>query len=252
MSNGSAALPLALGASGGLLLWYFLYGGKHAPAPASAASNANQAAATPPAAPAPPAPPVVCMLRLDREGLTADGVRVGISEAVKRCMRASRTDLTVTADASATVYTDLMAALGFAGILPQTHQAAGGPRNARAAAARAVADVDLPTFASTIRSLAEQIEPDPTPAGLARGRFGERKVFIAALRRALRGTDYARLSRAAIDELLLRAHREQLLVLARADLVAVMDSSEVRDSEIKHPAGAEFHFVVNERGGGGQ
>lgn len=252
MSNGSTALPLAIGAGGGLLFWYFLRSGKHAPAHAPAASNANQAAATAPAASAAPIVPAVCMLRLDRDGLTADGVRVGISEAVRRCRLAARTDLTVTADASATVYTDLMAALGFAGILPQTHQVAGAPRNARSRDARPAADVDLPTFASTVRALADEIEPDPTPAGLARGRFGERKVFIAAIRRALRGTDYASLPRAAVDALLLRAHREGLLDLSRADLVAVMDPSEVRDSMVKHPVGAEFHFVINERDGGRQ
>jgi hypothetical protein len=42
---------------------------------------------------------------------------------------------------------------------------------------------------------------------------------------------------------LLRAHRERLLVLARADLVAAMDPDEVRDSVIVTD-GARFHFVV--------
>jgi hypothetical protein len=38
--------------------------------------------------------------------------------------------------------------------------------------------------------------------------------------------------------------------LTRADLVAAMDTDEVRDSEIVVPnAGATFHFVVAERGG---
>jgi len=252
MSNGNAALPLALGAGGGFLLWHFLRDRKHvARAPAPSASNANQAPSVPagaqPTAPAANSPaPAVCMLRLDKLGLTADGARVGIAEAVSRCKLTGRADVTVAEDAAAATYAGLMAALGSAGVLAHAHRNGGWPRNARA---RAVADVDLATFARTVRSLADQIEPDPTPSGHARGRFGERKVFIAAIRRALRTTDYARLSRAAIDELLLRAHRKELLDLARADLVSAMDPDEVRDSEIQHPMGACFHFVINERDG---
>jgi hypothetical protein len=259
MSNGNSALPLALGAGGGFLLWYFLRDGKHlAHASAPSVSNANQrpsapagaqptaAAASSPAAPSPA--PAACMLRLDKLGLTADGARVGIAEAVNRCKLAGRADVTVTEDAAATTYADLMAALGSAGVLAHSHRNGGSRRNARARA-RAVADIDLATFARTVRSLADQIEPDPTPSGHARGRFGARKVFIAAIRRALRATDYARLSRAAIDELLLRAHRKELLELARADLVSAMDPDEVCDSEVKHPLGAQFHFVINERDG---
>ena len=257
MSNGTAALPLALGASGGLLLWYLLRDGKQvAHAPARAASNTNQPPAAPaaPAAPATPptasaapasAPAAACMLRLDRQGLTADGVRVGVADAVQRCKLAGRADVTVTEEAAATVYADLMAALGSAGVLATVHRNGSRRRNARA-----VADVDLPTFARTVHALADQIEPDPTPSGHARGRFGQRKVFIAAIRRALVKTDYADLSRAEIDELLLRTHRDRLLQFARADLVAAMDYAEVRDSELKHPAGAEFHFIINERDGG--
>jgi hypothetical protein len=252
MSNGNAVLPLALGAGGGFLLWYFLRDDKHvAHAPTRSVSNANQVPSAPagaqPTAPAASSPaPAVCMLRLDKLGLTADGARVGIAEAVNRCKLAGRADVTVTEDAPATAYADLMAALGNAGVLAHAHRNGGSRRNARA---RAVADVDLATFARTVRSLADQIEPDPTPSGHARGRFGARKVFIAAIRRALRATDYARLSRAAIDELLLRAHRKGLLELARADLVSAMDPDEVCDSEVKHPLGAQFHFVINERNG---
>jgi hypothetical protein len=93
--------------------------------------------------------------------------------------------------------------------------------------------------------LAGEVEPDPNPEGLARGRYGDRKVFLAAIRRALRESQYGKLSRAAIDELLFRAHRERLLQLARADFVAAMDLTEVRESELRVD-GATFHFVVIE------
>jgi hypothetical protein len=125
-------------------------------------------------------------------------------------------------------------------------QPAARARNAHKTSPRTVADVDLPSFALMVEALAGDVEPDPDPDGLARGRFGER-IFIAAIRRALRATKYANLSRAAVNELLLRAHQEQLLQLARADLVAAMDPDEVRDSELRAD-GATFHFVVVDPG----
>jgi hypothetical protein len=252
MANTSSALALALGAGGGLALWYLLRDNTKNPAPGAAAPVAAAAPAAPaPSAPARQAAPAesspvqrACTVRLDASGLTVDGARVGIAEALQRCKLAGLADVTVSKDASAVAYADLMVALGRAGIPAFANRNGPGPRNARR---RAVDDVDLSAFAHTVRSLAEHVEPDPTPDGRARGRFGERKVFIAAIRRALRATDYAGLPRAAIDELLLRANREDLLQLARADLVAAMDPDEVRDSEVTHPMGAHFHFVVVER-----
>ena len=120
-------------------------------------------------------------------------------------------------------------------------------RNARKQTARQLQradDVDVDRFATTVHALADSIEGETDAGGRARGRFGGRKVFIAALRRALRGTDYKKLPRADVDELILRAHRAGLLQLARADLVAAMDPDEIRDSLIVHPSGAEFHFVL--------
>lgn len=118
-------------------------------------------------------------------------------------------------------------------------------RNARRSPSLSAADVDLPSFALMVEAIASDIEPEPTPAGRARGRFGDRKVFIASIRRALQTTKYRRLSRAEMDDLLLRAHRDGLLQLARADLVAAMDPDEVRDSELRADR-ATFHFVINE------
>lgn len=267
MSNGNRALPLALGAGGGFLLWYFLHNrkeGAQAAAQHAAAQPASKANQTPPAqalaAPAAPAAsaPAACALRLDASGLTADDVRVDVAEAVNRCKLAGRADVTVSKEASATAYADLMTALGRAGIpvythpgdVPvYTHPGDVGPRNAgsRIFKPRTVDEVDLPDFALMVEAVADEVEPDPNPEGRARGRFGDRKVFIAAIRRGLRATMYGNLPRAAVDELLIRAHREGLLQLARADLVAVMDPDEVRDSEITYGRGiAQFHFVVVE------
>lgn len=103
---------------------------------------------------------------------------------------------------------------------------------------------DLAAFARTVQRIADRTERDPTADGLERGRFG-RKVFIAAIRRGLCGTPYGQLSRGELDALLVRANREGLLELARADLVGVMDPGEVRDSEIRHME-ARFHFVISD------
>jgi len=74
------------------------------------------------------------------------------------------------------------------------------------------------------------------------GRFGDRKVFVAAL--------WQRVGRKlgmSLDEFkrwLFSQHRAGALQLARADLVAAMDPKLVANSEIRVP-GAEFHFVVD-------
>lgn len=92
----------------------------------------------------------------------------------------------------------------------------------------------------------------------ADGRFGQRKVFIAALWRAMLRVDAAAVSRLAGDELatfkrwlvgaqrLLRSESERtpLVVLARADLVAAMDSALVADSETLAD-GASYHFLLD-------
>lgn len=265
MSDGNTALALALGAGSGFLLWYFLRDEKTKDAPAEKQDahgvapivQATQSAASPaPNATAPTdSPPTSsarsCALRLDPSGITADGGRVTITDAVNRCKAAGRADITILQDAPAAVYADLMYALARAEVPTTSHRNGSTPRGARRRVAPSADSVDLPEFASFVLELADQIDEAPNSEGRARGRFG-RKVFIAAIRRALRGTKYARLPRAAVDELLFRAHRARLLELARADLVAAMDTDEVRDSEIIIPSvGATFHFVVAERGRNG-
>lgn len=76
----------------------------------------------------------------------------------------------------------------------------------------------------------------------AHGRFGHRKVWLAAVHRAL----LIDLSIAAFREQLLAAHRRGAVELARADLVAAMDPRLVADSEIAAD-GASWHFVVDAR-----
>ena len=256
MSDGNTALALALGAGSGVALWYFQRDEKKeahaAKQDAHAAAPTDQAArpVTIPApnATAPTSSPRPCALRLDPSGLTADGVSVTIPDAVNRCKTAGRADITIIKDAPAAVYADLMIALGRAEVPATSHRNGSASRGARRRVAQSADSVDLPEFATFVLELADQIDEDRNADGRVRGRLG-RKIFIAAIRRALRGTKYARLPRATFDDLLVRAHRAGLLELARADYVAAMDTDEVRDSEIAVPdVGATFHFVVAERG----
>lgn len=235
MSNSNAALALALGAGGGFLLSHLLRDDDEDTPTAS------------PAAPALTPPPGPCSLRLDAAGLTADGERVDPETAVARCLAAGRAELFATSDAPGAVYADLMTVLTQAGVSVSARRNGAAPRRPRQRR-QATGAVDLAAFARTVLALAQQIDADPTVEGHARGRFG-RKVFLAAVRCALAGSEYARLSRATVDRLLIDAHREGLVELARADLVAAMDPAEVRDSEVRHLE-ASYHFVVAERAEG--
>ncbi|RKH62159.1 hypothetical protein [Corallococcus aberystwythensis] len=72
------------------------------------------------------------------------------------------------------------------------------------------------------------------------GRFGDNKVFISHVWRALQ-PEWA--DRPAFDAALLEANRAHQLSLGRADLLAVMDPRDVAESEVRS-YGASFHFVV--------
>jgi hypothetical protein len=80
----------------------------------------------------------------------------------------------------------------------------------------------------------------------ADGRFGQRKVFIAALFAALQ-TESLTCEECDLDDLkaFLVANRDGRLALARADLVGAMDPELVRQSEIRH-LGCEFHFLIDQ------
>ncbi len=193
------------------------------------------------------------MLRLDREGLTADGVRVGISEAVKRCMRAGRTDLTVTADA---LRHRLHRSDGRARVRRHPSCRRTRPPEGRATP-RPPPPAPWPTLICRRSRAPSDLSPSRSspirrrPASRAGGSGSVRSSSRpSGARSAGRTTRASRAPRSMSCSSAPTASSS--IVLARADLVAVMDSGEVRDSEIKHPAGAEFHFVVNERGGGGR
>lgn len=100
-------------------------------------------------------------------------------------------------------------------------------------------------FAEIVNAELPYIVAETGAEGKPRGRFGDRKIFIAALWRQLR--THPRLHHISLDDFkrrLYEAHRARLVELARADLVQAMDHREVMDSETD-VGGAQFHFVVD-------
>ena len=95
-------------------------------------------------------------------------------------------------------------------------------------------ELDLPTFAERVKAAARVC---PT------GRFGDNKVFIAHVWRALQSDPAFRtMDLSAFKERLAEANNARLLDLSRADLVQAMDPEDVRESEV-HYLNATFHFV---------
>jgi hypothetical protein len=160
---------------------------------------------------------------------------------VNRCRAATRADLTIAKDAPAATYSDLMTALGRAGIPIYAHRNSGGARGRRRPTRNDADAIDLPAFAETALALAGEIDEEQSPWGLTRGRINDREVLIASIRRALADTEYADLPRATVDELLLRAQREGLLELACVEGDDALDPDELRASEI---VGPRYHAVV--------
>lgn len=106
-------------------------------------------------------------------------------------------------------------------------------------------EMSLQEFGRAVNSAADGIG-DESNGGKARGRFGEQKVFVSAIWRRL--ADDPRFANMTVEQFhrkLLDAHRQRLLTMARADLVAAMDDNEVVESEI-NANGATFHFVIND------
>jgi len=79
------------------------------------------------------------------------------------------------------------------------------------------------------------------------GRFGPEKVFVSAIwHRIESDSRLPDLSLERFKRWLVTANRDQLLDLARADLVGAMDAKLVAESEIRD-LGSTFHFVVDRR-----
>jgi hypothetical protein len=101
------------------------------------------------------------------------------------------------------------------------------------------ADISLEAFAATVLRLAR---------GADVTLFGDRKAFICTVLEAWYLDDALTCpTRAAFQAQLFAAHKAQLLVLCRADLVAAMDPELVRWSEVRWDATAKsptFHFVA--------
>ncbi len=135
MSTDHTALALTLGAGAGLGLWALLRD-EPAARPTGASPLAASTALPAPAASSttPPSPP--CALRLDAQGLTADGAPIGIPAAVARCQAAGRADLVIADDAPSAASAELSVALGAAGILIHSRRNGRRPGTGRRGAAR--------------------------------------------------------------------------------------------------------------------
>ncbi len=109
-------------------------------------------------------------------------------------------------------------------------------------------DLTTQKFAGIVNAELPYILAEHNAEGKARGRMGDRKVFISALWRQL--ATHPLFRDMTIEEFkrrLYEAHRGRRLVLARADLVAAMDPQEVAESEYDVGGrAATFHFVVDQ------
>lgn len=112
----------------------------------------------------------------------------------------------------------------------------GGPTPNPAATPRDVSEAVLEVLPA--------IRAEHDHEGKARERFG-RKVFVSAIWRSINEDPRLQgINEEEFKRLLLLAHRERLLSMARADYVAAMNADEVAESEIKAD-GATFHFVLD-------
>ncbi|HEX5752519.1 MAG TPA: hypothetical protein VFZ09_40310 [Archangium sp.] len=91
---------------------------------------------------------------------------------------------------------------------------------------------DLQSFAERVHQAAK---------ASTSGRFGEDKIFISHVWRALQG-QVRGLDEQAFKNRLVEANRARFLSLSRADLVEAMDPADVADSETRY-LGATFHFI---------
>lgn len=101
-------------------------------------------------------------------------------------------------------------------------------------APREVVKASVQAPAETLEAFARRVVAAARTART--GRFGEHKVFLSHVHRAIGGDLEAFKARA------IEAHRAGLLTLSRADLVEAMPAADVRASEALY-LGEQFHFV---------
>lgn len=95
--------------------------------------------------------------------------------------------------------------------------------------------IPLPDLAKTVLETARTVSI---------GKFGDNKVFISELWKAVAGTcPQVGSSLSEFKHFLVRAQEEQLLTLSRADLVEAMDPRMVEESETQY-LNTFFHFVL--------
>ena len=93
---------------------------------------------------------------------------------------------------------------------------------------------DQASFVQKVQSTADEC---------ATGRFGDNKVFIIHVWRALQNdADFRSMDLPAFKQRLAEANNARLLDLSRADLVQAMDPDDVRLSEVTYHS-AVFHFI---------
>jgi hypothetical protein len=113
-----------------------------------------------------------------------------------------------------------------------------GGQDHRVASPLAPVEFDLAGFANTVKVAARDC---PT------GRFGDNKVFINHVWRHLAGEPgVSGLDLDTFKQKLVEANRTNLLTLSRADLVSVMNTEDVQESET-HYLNAVFHFILIEK-----
>ncbi|NOK37490.1 hypothetical protein HMI49_30270 [Corallococcus exercitus] len=156
-------------------------------------------------------------------GQEVTNARRGLDQLAARAVGASRVDAEVIRMSALRQW-----------VLPEGESA---PKARSSKAARleappeALPAADTASFATRILAVARKL---PT------GRFGDNKVFISHVWRAVQ-PEWS--SREAFDTALLDANRKRHLSLSRADLVQHMNATDVAESEVQS-YGATYHFVV--------
>jgi hypothetical protein len=105
------------------------------------------------------------------------------------------------------------------------------PRSTASSPEAPLREEGLHTFAERVLQVAR---------GATAGRFGDDRVFISHVWRAMQAPG---LDEQSFKRRLIEANQKRLLSLSRADMVELMDPSELSASETRH-LGATFHFIA--------